>query len=214
MTTEHRREPRRSRRDEYAEQTRLAVVDAARSLFADRGYFATTVNEIADASRVSPGTVYQQCGGKQGLLRTLMDQWTTSDLVQETLDRVNAAESTDAVLHVLADSYLQFWRRYDDIVQLVAATAAHDPDAAESLGQAVVRHRTALYEIAQRLRGFGAFTEAVSDEDFADITLYHYGPQSGYHFTVTVLGWSEERAQRFLSTQFARSLDEVAAEHP
>ena len=67
----------RSRRDEYAEQTREAVVASARALFAERGYFATTINDIAAASRVSPGTVYQQCGGKQGLLRTLMDTWTT-----------------------------------------------------------------------------------------------------------------------------------------
>ena len=210
MTTDSRPEPRRSRRDEYAEQTRQAVVSAARSLFAERGYFATTVHEIAEASRVSPGTVYQQCGGKQGLLRTLMDQWTTSDLVQGTLDLVNSADSAEAALGVLADSYLQFWRRYDDIVQLVAATAAHDPDAAESLVQATVRHREALFEIARKLRDLGAFTDAISDEDFADITLYHYGPQNGYHFTVTVLGWPQERAREFISTQYARCLAEAA----
>lgn len=203
--------PRRTRRDEYAEQTRHAVVAAARTLFAERGYFATTVNDIAAAGRVSPGTVYQQCGGKQGLLRTLMDMWTTAPLVQQTLDQVNSAESLDEALRALADSYLEFWRQFDDIVQLVAATAAHDADATESLTQAVIRHRAALHEIAQKIRQLGNFAGSFSDDDFADITLYHYGPQNGFHFTVTVLGWSQERARDFLSTQFAHSLSELGA---
>ena len=203
---------RRSRRDEYAEQTRQAVVDAARGLFAERGYFATTVNDIAEASRVSAGTVYQQCGGKQGLLRTLMDMWTAAPLVQQTLDLVNAADSLDEALRVLADSYLEFWRQFDDIVQLVVATAAHDAEATETLTEAMIRHRTALHEIAQRVRQLGAFPASFSDDDFADITLYHYGPQNGFHFTVTVLGWPEERARDFISAQFARTLFEMAGE--
>ncbi|MGU3503060.1 TetR family transcriptional regulator [Mycobacterium sp. C31M] len=123
---------------------------SARSLFAQRGSFATTINAIAAASRVSPGTVYRQCGGKQGLLRTLMDTWTTSDLVQSTLDQVESAESLDEVLLMLSDSYLQFWRHYDDIVQLVPATAAHDVMAAESLGQATTRHHSRPLRTAER----------------------------------------------------------------
>ncbi|MCV7016811.1 TetR/AcrR family transcriptional regulator [Mycolicibacterium aichiense] len=209
-TNERPSERRRSRRDEYAEQTRQAVLASARTLFAERGYFATTINDIAAASRVSAGTVYQQCGGKQGLLRSLMDSWTTSDLVQGTLDQIERCESPAEVYAALADSYLEFWRRYDDIVQLVLATAVHDEAATESLGQAMARHRAALYEIARKLRTLGDFADSFTDEDFADITLYHYGPHNGFHFTVTVLGWPEDRAKEFLSTQFRQSLHAAA----
>src|SRR5689334_6407418 len=103
--------PRRTRREEYAAQTRQAVIAAARELFAQRGFFATTVNDIADAGRVSAGTVYQQCGGKQGLLRSLMDTWTTAPLVQQTLDVIDAADNLDQALEALADSYLDFYRQ-------------------------------------------------------------------------------------------------------
>ena len=206
-----RPEAPRTRRDEYAEQTRRAVVDAARRLFAERGYVVTTVNDIAAASRVSPGTVYQQCGGKQGLLRTLMDIWTTSELVEGTLVLVENTSSLDELLDVLSESYLEFWRRYDDIVQLVLATAAHDEGAAESLGAATERHRSALHTIANVVRRHVDLPDSFTDDDFADLTLYHYGPQSGFHFTVTVLGWSHERAQRFLRAQLASSLRRVAA---
>ena len=199
----------RTRRDEYAEQTRAAVVQSARTLFAERGYYATTVNDIAAAGRVSAGTVYQQCGGKQGLLRTLMDIWTTSELVAGTLDLVDAATSLDEVCTVLSDSYLEFWRRYDDIVQLVLATAAHDEAAAASLAQATLRHRGALVQIAGKVRTLASFPTSFTDEDFADITLYHYGPQNGFHFTITVLGWPERRAQDFLGRQFRHSIADV-----
>jgi AcrR family transcriptional regulator len=201
-----------TRRDEYAEQTRKAVVEAARALFAERGYFATTVNEIAEASRVSAGTVYQQCGGKQGLLRTLMDIWTTAPLVQQTLDLVNAARTLDELVQVLADAYLEFYRQFDDVIQVVVATAPHDAEASKSLAQAGVRHRTALREIARKARELGTFRASFSDDDFADIALYHYGPQNGFHFAVTQLGWSERRARDWIDQQFTRSLLDAAAD--
>jgi AcrR family transcriptional regulator len=204
---------RRTRRDEYAEQTRQAVVDAARSLFAERGYFATTVNEIAEESRVSAGTVYQQCGGKQGLLRTLMDTWTTAPMIQQTLDAIDAAETLDAALELLGDAYLAIFRHFDDIIQTVLNTAAHDDEAAAALGQASERHRTALLTIAHKVRVLGDYPKSFTDGDFADLALYFYGPQSGFHFTVTVLGWPEARARTWLGTQFVGSLREAVAAH-
>ncbi|OBB98668.1 TetR/AcrR family transcriptional regulator [Mycobacterium sp. 852002-40037_SCH5390672] len=204
--------PRRTRRDEYAEQTRNAVVEAARALFAERGYFATTVNEIADASRVSAGTVYQQCGGKQGLLRTLVEIWTTAPLVQQTLDRIDAAGTLDEVLQALGDSYLGFYRQFDDIIQVVFATAPHDVEAAELLAQATDRQRTALLEIARKVRELGTFPASFSDDDFADIAMYYYGAHNGFHFTVTELGWSEARARDWIHEQFHRSLLHTAGE--
>lgn len=205
---------RLSRRDEYAQQTRQAVVDAARKLFSERGFFATTVNDIAEASRVSAGTVYQQCGGKQGLLRTLMDTWTTAPLVQQTLDIIGAAETLDDALDALAESYLRFYRQFDDIIQVVIATAPYDEESMTALADATVRHRTALQAISRRVRVLGAFPTAFSDDDFADIALYHYGPQNGYHFTVSVLGWPVNRAQTFINRQFKRSLLEAASANP
>ena len=36
-----------TRREEYAQATRQAILDAARKLFAERGYFAAKVDDIA-----------------------------------------------------------------------------------------------------------------------------------------------------------------------
>lgn len=57
----------KSRRDEYAEQTRAAVVAAAVSLFAADGYAATTIDAVAAEARVAKGGVYHHFANKAEL---------------------------------------------------------------------------------------------------------------------------------------------------
>src|ERR1700746_1740399 len=93
--------PDRPRREEYPDQTRAAVIAAARQLFAENGFFQTKVEQIAKLSRGSPATVYAQCGGKQGLLRSLMDSWTQSPMVVEAQQEALAAADAARVMRVL-----------------------------------------------------------------------------------------------------------------
>jgi len=48
----------KSRRQEHMELTRAAVLEAAADQFAQRGFAATTIDDVAAAARVSKGTVY------------------------------------------------------------------------------------------------------------------------------------------------------------
>ena len=210
-TDEPQPEPPRTRRDEYAEQTRSAVVDAARTLFATQGYFATTVNDIAKAGRVSAGTVYQQCGGKHGLLRTLMEIWTTRPLVDETRERIENAGTGDEVLRILADAYLGMYRECGDIIQIIITTAPHDTYAAACLAEADARHRASLLGHARKLRQLGILTPRLSDDDFADIALFHFGGHNGIQFAVNALGWPQERARDWIRDQFTRCILDAAA---
>src|SRR6202021_2847404 len=81
--------------------TRAAVIAAARQLFAENGFFQTKVEQIAKLSRVSPATVYAQCGGKQGLLRLLMDSWTGTPAVDESYQESLAADDAALVMETL-----------------------------------------------------------------------------------------------------------------
>ena len=63
---------------EPSERTRDAIIAAARRLFAEQGYAQTKVEEIARLARVAPITVYSAAGGKIGLLRALMEIWSTA----------------------------------------------------------------------------------------------------------------------------------------
>src|ERR671910_2393653 len=52
---------------------RAAIVDAARTLFLERGYGATTIDAISALSDVPPATVYRLFSSKRGILKALLD---------------------------------------------------------------------------------------------------------------------------------------------
>src|ERR1700722_17488944 len=58
---------RGTRREMNAELTRTAVLDAARTLFVEKGFEATSVDEIARTSQSSKGAVYHHFRDKQAI---------------------------------------------------------------------------------------------------------------------------------------------------
>ncbi|WP_051580111.1 TetR/AcrR family transcriptional regulator [Pseudonocardia acaciae] len=77
MSTTKSRRPlaRRSRREEYSESTRAALVTSAIELFAERGYAETSLDAIASAARVTKGALYHHFpGGKKALFAAAFDQ--------------------------------------------------------------------------------------------------------------------------------------------
>ena len=187
----------RSRRDEYAEATWQAVVTAARELFGEAGYSRTTVQQIARRARVSPATVYAQCGGKQGLLKTLMDAWTAGPLVREIIDACAAASSGAEKLDVLADGYVALYRASGDIIRIVTDAAAAAPDAAEFLETANARHHEALVEIVAQIRKAGDLKKSLSDKEAARIIYYHFRFEQ-FTLAADTFGWGEDRARDWI----------------
>lgn len=87
-------------RERKREQTRGALADAALALFAERGYDATTIADIAERAGVSPRTFFTHHPSKEHVLFCEDDGWlqrlearlaarppgeTTLDTVRETL---------------------------------------------------------------------------------------------------------------------------------
>jgi AcrR family transcriptional regulator len=63
----------RSRRLEYSESTRQALVDSAVELFTKRGYAGTSLDEVAKRARVTKGALYHHFSGKQALFEAAFD---------------------------------------------------------------------------------------------------------------------------------------------
>lgn len=70
----------RSRRLEYSESTRQALVDSAVELFTKRGYANTSLDAIAKRARVTKGALYHHFSGKQGLFEAAFDAVETDVL--------------------------------------------------------------------------------------------------------------------------------------
>ncbi len=79
-------------RSQHAEATRRAVLTAARSLFGRQGYAQTSVDEIADAARVTKGAVYHHFAGKEALFRAVY-----AEVEAETQSRVLGAGDPEAL---------------------------------------------------------------------------------------------------------------------
>lgn len=55
-------------------QRRTQLVDIARSVFAERGFDGTSIEEIAARAQVSKPVVYEHFGGKEGLYAVVVDR--------------------------------------------------------------------------------------------------------------------------------------------
>lgn len=64
----------RSRRADYSESTKQALVDSAVDLFTRNGYAATSLDAIVKRSRVTKGALYHHFSGKQGLFEAAFNQ--------------------------------------------------------------------------------------------------------------------------------------------
>jgi AcrR family transcriptional regulator len=69
-----------------ATQRREQLIAIGRQLFAERGFDATSVEEVAARAKVSKPVVYEHFGGKEGLYAVVVDRE-----VRALLDRITAA---------------------------------------------------------------------------------------------------------------------------
>jgi len=58
-----------------SEQTKKRVADAARALFVQKGYKATSIEDIVQATGSSKGNIYYHFKSKEGLFLYLMEEW-------------------------------------------------------------------------------------------------------------------------------------------
>ena len=65
---------RRSIREEHRELTRKRIITAARSLFVDKNYIATTIDDIAEAAGIGRATFYLHFQSKDEVLQAVLDE--------------------------------------------------------------------------------------------------------------------------------------------
>lgn len=194
-----------SRRELYAEMTRGEVVRSARKLFGRHGYSQTTVESIARDAGVSPATVYAQCGGKEGLLQTLMDMWTTSNLVPSIIADCAAAESAHAKLDALAKGYVAIYVESGDIIQIVTRAAAAAPAAEAFVKVADERHQNALREIVTGIRDVGGLGAGTTVKEAVQVIFFHFR-YAQFALASDEFGWGVERTTRWLTERVASAI--------
>ncbi|MCB0030543.1 MAG: TetR/AcrR family transcriptional regulator [Anaerolineales bacterium] len=92
-----------------SERKRQAILNVALALFLDKGYTATSMDEIATGAAVSKQTVYQHFSSKENLFQTLVtDICDQAAAISEGIEQQLATvEELAPGLHTLAQSYLR-----------------------------------------------------------------------------------------------------------
>ena len=77
------------------------IIDAAASLFAEKGFHRTTTKDIADAAQVSEGTLYNYFESKDDLLLGIMDQLSDLPVMGDHLEDGAMPDPRDFLLEMM-----------------------------------------------------------------------------------------------------------------
>ncbi len=190
---------------------RAAVVDAARTLFLERGYAATTVEAISELADVPAATVYRLFSSKHGILEALLDASIVGDhddvpmaerpQVRELLADRPAAEQLAGFVAVAAEVN----GRVAPIYRILTSAAAADPDAAALVDQLTRQRQEGQRLIARAFAAGGALRPGLRERDAADIVHALLSPEL-YRLLVVDRGWAAKRYQRWLIETLAAQL--------
>jgi AcrR family transcriptional regulator len=72
----------RSRREEYAEATKDAIIKSGLELFVEKGYLRASLDEVADHARVSKGAVYHHFTSKREVFEAVFSTVSSSGISQ------------------------------------------------------------------------------------------------------------------------------------
>jgi AcrR family transcriptional regulator len=190
---------------------RRAVVEAAQTLFVDRGYGATTIEAVSERSDVPPATVYRLFASKLGILKALLDgSIAGDDRALPVLDRPEVAAlfaepDPEKLLAGFARISVAINQRSGQIYQIMASAASAEPEAANLLGQYTQQRQQGQGQIARALARAGALRCGLRERDAADVVHVLMSPEV-YRLFVTDRGWSPARYEKWLKCALVQQL--------
>jgi AcrR family transcriptional regulator len=123
--------PRVPLRQRQALETRRTIADAARSLFAERGYAATSIEVVAAQAGVAERTVYAIFGTKKAILGAICEEWLSEAGVMETIAEGLAVRDLRRRLDLVAHSSRRQWESERGVRAMLDGAAASDADVAK-----------------------------------------------------------------------------------
>jgi AcrR family transcriptional regulator len=204
---------RRTPRGEQA-RTRLArraVIDAARQLFLERGYAATTIAAISRTAEVPQPTVYRLFSSKVGILKALLDVSIAGDEQAVPIaDRPRAAAlhdepDTHQLLAGFAGITTAINQRTNDVYEVLSRAADADPDAADLLATVRRQRDEGQGKIVRLLHRRHALRTGLGEREAADIVHAVMAPEV-YRLLVHDRGWTPERYRRWAARTLVQQL--------
>jgi AcrR family transcriptional regulator len=200
-----------TRRKEQARQTRAAILDAAGTLFRERGYARTTVAAVAEVANVSVETVYKAFGNKAQLIKGVFDVAIVGDhaaepmLQRDMVARIAAEPDPRRKFELYGEHLAEAGPRAGPVQLLVRAAGAGDPEVAAVWDQMTTERLVGVTEFARHLHDGGHLRHDVTLEEARDV-LWTYNSVELYDLLVVQRGWTPERYGAWVARALAAAL--------
>lgn len=189
-----------------AERTRQVVIAAAGRLFAERGYVATSIDDIAAAAQVSRATVFNAVGGKGQLLKVAFDVAIVGDDNAVALPErarsqaIRAEPDPKRFLALYAELVTEIGGRLAPISEAVRSAADADPDARLLWTKHQAERRIGAANVVAGVKGKskGRLRKGLTQEDAADVVWILNSPGL-YYDLVLARGWQPQRYAEWLA---------------
>jgi AcrR family transcriptional regulator len=196
---------RLDRRERMAQQTRREILETARKLFAERGYVATSVSDIAEEAGVAVQTIYARLGSKHGLLMGLLDLIDEEGNVSEGAGAVATASTAAAALKAEIRLTRVLQQQCGDIIRALLTAAAVEPGLEHAVAEGQRRHRDGASLTIKRINELSGLREGLPAARAAALLS---AATSHYAWSELVdassLSWSQ--AEQTLSDALARAI--------
>ncbi len=107
----------RTKKDVVTEFRTSELLAAARRVFAQKGFYDSTVDDIADLAGVAKGTVYLYYPSKQAIYWAALEQGVV-EMHSETLKRVEAVSSPEEKLRAFIGFKLRYFEENGDFFKV------------------------------------------------------------------------------------------------
>ena len=194
-----------------AQQTRAAILAAARTLFVQNGYAGTTIAAIAASAGVAVDTVYASVGRKPQVFRLLVEtalSGSDEEVPAMERDYVRQIEaSSDAVekLSIYARAITSIQGRLAPLFVVVRQAASTEPELAALWARISERRLENMRLFAGSLLRTGQLRLDLNIERVADIVWSMNSPEY-YLLLVHERGWKPEEFEGWLIDAWQRLL--------
>jgi len=160
---------RPSRRQIAAAATHDEILRAARRLFAEDGYAATSVQAIATEAGVAVQTIYSSIGSKAAIVVALNDTIDAEAGVMPLARQAMEATDPRRIVELMVAIPRQVSERCGDLIAALDEARVADADAAAALIEGRRRHREGEGRIVARLVQIGALRPGLDPERAGDM---------------------------------------------
>jgi AcrR family transcriptional regulator len=183
--------------------TRTAILDAASALFVERGYLATTIDDIALAAHVEAGTVYSVVGGKPQLLEAVVERFSDDPRLGRAVDEYTELVDPHAIVRDAVRTNRFATEAFADFYDLIHRTVNVDEAVASGAEAAEARLRRSLHLVTLRLEELGALRVPVAAA--VDTFAYFLGHLSWRRLVVD-FDWTYDDAEAWLAERVGEAI--------